>query len=171
MAAQRLAELAVSRGHERRLDGRRAAARSYPLMVAAHAGLLTLPLLEVAALRRRPRVPLAWIAVLAGAGLLRRWSIRTLGASWSARAVVPPDLRPVTAGPYRFIRHPNYVAVALEFAALPLAGGAWLTALVLSALNALVLFDRIRDEEALLRRVPGYEQALGQKARFIPGLF
>jgi len=171
MAAQRLAELVVSRGHERRLHGARAAARSYPLMVAAHAGLLTLPLLEVAALRRRPRAPLAWIAVLAGAGLLRRWSIRTLGTSWSARAVVPPDLRPVTAGPYRFIRHPNYVAVALEFAAPPLAGGAWLSALVLSALNALVLFDRIRDEEALLRRVPDHEQALGRKARFIPGLF
>jgi methyltransferase len=140
-------------------------------MVAAHAGLLTLPLLEVATLRRRPRAPLAWIAVLGGAALLRRWSIQTLGKSWSARAVVPSDLRPIEAGPYHFIRHPNYVAVALEFAALPMAGGAWASALGLSALNALVLFDRIREEERLLRSVPGYEQALGQKARFIPGLF
>jgi methyltransferase len=77
----------------------------------------------------------------------------------------------VTTGPYRFIRHPNYVAVILEFAALPMAGGAWLSALVLSALNGLVLWDRIRDEERLLAAVPGYEEALGGRARFLPGLF
>jgi methyltransferase len=116
-------------------------------------------------------VPLVWVGVLGAATLLRRWSIRTLGASWNARAVVPSDLRPVAEGPYRLVRHPNYVAVALEFLALPLAGGAWLSALGLSALNALVLFDRIREEERLLATVPGYEQALGGKARFIPGIF
>jgi methyltransferase len=140
-------------------------------MVAAHSALVTLPLIEIAALRRRPRAPLAWVAVLAAATLLRRWSIRTLGASWNARAVVPSNLRPVVDGPYRLIRHPNYVAVILEFLALPLAGGAWLSALGLSALNGLVLFDRIREEERLLAAIPGYEQALGGKARFIPGVF
>jgi methyltransferase len=172
MAAQRLGELALSRRRERELvGGRQAAARSYPLMVAVHTALLTLPVVEVAALRRRPRAPLVWVGVLGAATLLRRWSIRTLGASWNARAVVPSDLRPVAEGPYRLVRHPNYVAVALEFLALPLAGGAWLSALGLSALNALVLFDRIREEERLLATVPGYEQTLGGKARFIPGIF
>ena len=172
MAVQRLWELADSRRRERGwVEGRQAAARSYPVMVAVHAGLLTLPLVEVGVLRRRPRRPLAWIGVLLGAALLRRWSIRTLGAGWSARGVVPAGLRPVTTGPYRFIRHPNYVAVILEFAALPMAGGAWLSALVLSALNGLVLWDRIRDEERLLAAVPGYEEALGGRARFLPGLF
>jgi methyltransferase len=172
MAAQRLSELALSRSRERQLvQGTQAAAKSYPLMVAAHSALVTLPLIEIAALRRRPRAPLAWVAVLAAATLLRRWSIRTLGASWNARAVVPPNLRPVVDGPYRLIRHPNYVAVILEFLALPLAGGAWLSALGLSALNGLVLFDRIREEERLLAAIPGYEQALGGKARFIPGVF
>jgi len=140
-------------------------------MVAAHTALVTLPLIEVAALRRRPRAPLAWVGLLGAAALLRRWSIRTLGASWNVRAVVPSDLRPVVDGPYRLIRHPNYLAVALEFLALPLAGGAWLSALGLSALNAMVLFDRIREEERLLAAIPGYEQALGGKARFIPGVF
>jgi methyltransferase len=140
-------------------------------MVAVHTALLTLPLVEVAALRRRPRAPLVWVGVLGAATLLRRWSIRTLGASWNAGAVVPSDLRPVAGGPYRLVRHPNYVAVALEFLALPLAGGAWLSALGLSALNALVLFDRIREEERLLAAIPGYDEALGGKARFIPGIF
>jgi methyltransferase len=169
--AQRLQEIAISRRRERGIQGRRAASRSYPLMVAAHVALFALPPLEVAALRRRPRAPLLWIGLLAGATALRLWSIRSLGRHWNVRAVVPSDLRPVETGPYRWIRHPNYLAVVLEFLALPLAGGAWLSALGLSALDAAVLVDRIRDEERLLAEAPGYQQAFGAKARFIPGLF
>lgn len=171
LAAQRLAELVLSRRRQRGLRGAQAAARTYPLMVAAHAGLLTLPLLEVALLRRRSRGRLGWVALLAAAAGLRRWSIRALGANWNGRAIVPPDLRPVVTGPYRWIRHPNYLAVAAEFVALPMAGGAWLSALGLSALNAAVLLDRIRAEERLLSAVPGYEEAFRGRARFIPGIF
>jgi methyltransferase len=150
--------------------GSRAAARTYPLMVAAHAGLCTLPLVEAAVRRRRPRAPALWVGVLAAATALRWWSIASLGPSWNVRAVVPDDLRPVSRGPYRFVRHPNYLAVALEFAALPLAGGAVWSAVGLSLLDALVLFDRIREEERLLMAVPGYEEAFRGKARLIPGL-
>ena len=84
--------------------------------------------------------------------------------------MVPDDLRPVSSGPYRFVRHPNYLAVSLEFLALPLAGGAVWSALVLSMVNAGLLFDRIRSEERLLARVPGYEEAFKGRARLIPGL-
>jgi methyltransferase len=150
--------------------GARAAARTYPLMVAAHVGLCTLPLVEVVARRRRPRAPVLWVGVLAAATALRWWSIASLGTSWNVRGVVPADLRPVTRGPYRFIRHPNYLAVALEFAALPLAGGATWSALGLSLLDGLVLADRIRQEERLLEAVPGYEAAFRGRARLIPGL-
>src|SRR4029077_16175001 len=122
VGAQRVRELALSRRHERATGGVQAAARSYPLMVAAHVALFVLPLAEVATLRRRPRAPLVWVGVLGLATGLRWWSIRTLGESWTGGAVVPADLRPATAGPYRFVRHPNYLAVALEFLALPLAG-------------------------------------------------
>lgn len=173
VGAQRLRELALSRRHERRVRGRRAGARTYPLMVAAHVGLCTLPLVEVAVRRRRPRAPVAcaWVAVVAGATALRWWSIGALGRSWNVRAVVPDGLQPVTSGPYRFVRHPNYLAVGLEFLALPLAGGATWSALGLSLLNAAVLADRIRAEERLLAAVPGYEEAFRGKARFVPGVF
>ena len=169
--AQRLQEMAVSRRHERQVEGRRAASRSFPLMVGVHVALFTLPPLEVAGLRRRSRAPVLWISLLGAATALRLWSIRSLGRSWNVHSVVPSDLRPVEVGPYRWIRHPNYLAVVVEFLALPLAGGAWLSALGLSALNAIVLLDRIRDEERLLREVPGYKEAFGRKARFIPGIF
>jgi len=163
--------MAVSRRNERRLGGTRAAARSYPLMVAAHVGLCTLPLVEVAARRPRPRAPAVWLGLLGAATALRWWSIRSLGPSWNVRAAVSADLRPVTAGPYRFVRHPNYLAVALEFLALPLAGGATWSAVGLSLLDALVLADRIGAEERLLAAVPGYEEAFRRRARLIPGIF
>jgi methyltransferase len=171
-ALQRMRELLVSRRLERDVvRGRQAAAATFPFMVALHVALFAAPICELATLRRRPRATLLWVGVLGGATALRWWSIRALGGAWNVRAVVPSDLRPVTAGPYRFVRHPNYVAVALEFLALPMAGGAWLSALVLSALNGLVLLDRVREEERLLARVPGYEQAFRGRARFIPGIF
>jgi methyltransferase len=170
VGVQRVRELALSRRNERGVRGARAAARTYPLMVAAHAGLCTLPLVEVALRRRRPRAPVLWLGVLATATALRWWSIATLGGSWNVRAVVPDDLRPVARGPYRFVRHPNYLAVALEFAALPLAGGATWSAIGLSLLDGLVLADRIREEERLLAAVPGYEEAFRGRARLLPGI-
>lgn len=136
-------------------------------MVAAHAALVTLPLLEVRGHPdRQPR--LGWAAVLAAAIALRVWSIRTLGDSWNARAAVPDRLEPVSDGPYRYIRHPNYVAVILEFLAVPLIAGAWKSALLLSLLDAAVLADRITAEERLLDASPAYRLAFAGKARFIP---
>jgi methyltransferase len=169
VGAERLRELAVSRAHERTLTGARAAPSSYPLMVAAHVGLITLPLLE-ASLRGRSRPRWGWVAVLAGATALRVWSIRSLGAAWNVRAVVPRDLAPVRRGPYEYIRHPNYLAVILEFVAVPMIAGAWLSAVVLSAVNAVVLVDRIREEERLLDESPAYREAFAGKSRFIPGV-
>ncbi len=168
---QRLRELRISAAREAAVTGRQAARARYPLMVALHVALFALPPLEIAACRRQPRGAPGWAAVLAAATGLRWWSISSLGPWWNVRAVVPDGLDPVTAGPYRHIRHPNYVAVALEFLALPMAGGAWLSALGLSALNAVLLWDRVRAEERLLAAVPGYEAAFKGRARFIPGLF
>ena len=153
--------------------GQRAAARSYPAMVIVNVGLFTLPLLETAVMRpRRSRTGTAVaITLLAGATGLRWWSIHTLGRWWNVRAVVPDDLEPVQVGPYRFIRHPNYLAVIVEFAAVPMAAGAWRSMLLLSALNGAVLVDRIRAEERLLERNAAYRDGVGRRARFIPGLF
>ena len=159
----------MSREHELARGGTRAAESTYPVMVGAHVALLTLPLVEAS--RRPRRAPNAfWLAVLGAAVALRVWSIRTLGDSWNARAAVPDDLEPVTGGPYRFIRHPNYAAVILEFAAIPLIAGAWRSAITLSMVNAAVLADRITAEERLLEASPAYRKAFAGRARFIPGV-
>ncbi len=138
-------------------------------MVAAHVGLVTLPLVEVwGHPERRPR--LTWAVVLAAATALRIWSIASLGDAWNVRAAVPENIEPVTNGPYRHLRHPNYVAVIAEFAAIPLIAGAWKSAVFLSALNAAVLADRIPAEEELLDASPAYRRAFAGRARFIPGV-
>ena len=83
--------------------------------------------------------------------MLRWWCITTLGRQWNTRVVVVPGAARVAGGPYRFIPHPNYAAVVLEGAALPLVGGAWITALVFSMANAALLRTRIRVEDEALR--------------------
>ena len=83
----------------------------------------------------------------------------------------PIERRLISDGMYRYIRHPNYLAVILEFAAVPLVAGAWISAVVLSALNAIVLVDRISAEEGLLNESAVYRRAFAGRARFIPGVF
>ncbi len=152
---ERLAELVVSKRHaawaaER--GGVETGAGHYPVMVVLHTGFLVGALVEVWV--RRPDVPalLAWtMLVLAVASqALRWWCIRTLGPRWNTRVIVVPGLPLVEGGPYRFFRHPNYVAVVLEGVALPLVGGAWITALAFTVLNAALLRVRITTEERAL---------------------
>ncbi|HSK74829.1 MAG TPA: isoprenylcysteine carboxylmethyltransferase family protein, partial [Thermoanaerobaculia bacterium] len=88
---------------------------------------------------------------------------------WTTRIVVLPGVAPVTGGPYRFLRHPNYLAVILEILALPLVHTAWITALVFSLANALLLRVRIRAEEEGLARLSDYEAAFSGRPRLVPG--
>jgi methyltransferase len=104
----------------------------------------------------RPFLPwLGWpmLAVVLAAQALRWWCIVTLGNQWNTRVIVVPGLPLVSAGPYRWLRHPNYLAVALEVAALPLVHTAWVTAVLFTSANAAVLSVRIRVEERALATV------------------
>lgn len=169
MGVQRLAELRIS-ARNRRTMGRaeQAAPATYPLMVGAHLALFAVSAWPRPA-RRVPRaVECAALFGLAVSACLRVWVIRTLGDDWNVTAHVSPDAAVETTGPYRYIRHPNYVAVALEFACLPAAVGAAPEALVLSLANAALLLPRIRAEERLLDAVPGYHEFFEGVPRFIP---
>jgi methyltransferase len=95
------------------------------------------------------------VAVVVAAQGLRWWCITVLGHQWNTRVVVVPGARRVEGGPYRFLRHPNYVAVIVEGIALPLVHSAWVTAIVFSLLNALLLRMRIRAENAALEDLVG----------------
>jgi methyltransferase len=92
---------------------------------------------------------------------LRYWAIATLGRRWNVRVIVVPGLAAVHDGPYRFMRHPNYVAVVLEGFAVPLMHGAWATAIAFTLLNAWLLRTRVRCEETALRDHCDYDAMLG----------
>ncbi|MEQ1508667.1 MAG: isoprenylcysteine carboxylmethyltransferase family protein, partial [Myxococcota bacterium] len=158
----RLVELAVSvRRSRARPDAVVAEGALFPAMAALHAGLVVAPLVEVVALDR-PFVPWLFavaVAVLAVATALRIWTLATLGRVWNVRVVPPPPDAVVTTGPYRYIRHPNYLCVILEIAALPLLHDAWLSAIGLTLWNAAVLAVRIPTEERALSALPAWRAA------------
>ncbi|MBU3705379.1 MAG: hypothetical protein FGM50_01685 [Mycobacterium sp.] len=158
VAVERVAELVVSQRNlawSRARGGVEFGAGHYPAMVVLHTGLLAGCLVEVFALHRPFVWWLGWpmLAVVIAAQGLRWWCIATLGRQWNTRVVVVPGAGRVTGGPYRFISHPNYVAVVAEGIALPLVHSAWLTAAVFTALNAALLVTRISTENAALARL------------------
>jgi methyltransferase len=170
--AERLVELGISTRHARRLraaGGRESGRAHYPFMVAFHAAFPAACLVEVLALGRRFTPAVGWTAlgVWAAAQALRWWCVATLGGRWTTRVIVPPGGQPVTGGPYRWLRHPNYLAVAAEVAALPLVHGAWLCALAGSTVNAALLAVRIRAEERALGE--DWQAAFARRARLVPG--
>ncbi len=173
VAAERLFELRRTRRNLARLErrgGYLVGEGHYPWMVLLHTGLLVAAPLEVLGLERPFVAPLAAVATLlvAATMALRYWAIVTLGERWTTRIVVVPGEAPVEDGPYRFVRHPNYVAVVVEVAALPLVHTAWWTAIAFSLANALVLRQRIRAEEEALAETSEYRERLGKTPRFLP---
>ncbi len=154
VAVQRIGELAWSKRNERRLRGRGAieyGQSHYPAMVALHVGWLASTLIEA----RRPSVVPTPVRVVAlgafvAAQPLRYWAIASLGDRWSTRVLVPPDEPPLATGPYRYLDHPNYVAVVAELAALPLMLGAWRTAVWATIGNTAVLRARIAVDRVAL---------------------
>lgn len=155
---ERLAELVISRRNAAwsfTHGGRERGRRHFPAMVALHSLLLAGAVAETW-VADRPFLPvLGWpmlILVVAAQGL-RWWCIGTLGRQWNTRVIIVPGLSLVRSGPYRWLRHPNYVAVVVEGFALPLVHTAWITAAIFTLLNAFVLAVRIRAENAALEEL------------------
>jgi len=173
LAVERLIELRISRRNSAWAKGAGAieyGAGHLPWMKLLHTCFFVGCLLEVWLLRR-PFVPAlaaaaAVLAVLAQA--LRYWTIGTLGQRWNVAVLVLPGVPAETSGPFRYLRHPNYVAVVVEGFAIPLLHDAYLTAGIFSVLNAVLLVVRIRCEERALAEHCGYGERLGSRPRFWP---
>lgn len=182
IAALRAGELAFSawrlRTDERATGARLVPERGFPWLVAVHVGWYLgcagEGWLAPAAYARATPVSalvIAAVAVWVASLMLRLWLWASLGRLWSVRLVSRPGQPVVTRGPYAWVRHPNYLAVILEIAAVPLLLGAPWTALAGSIANGLALTARIRREETYLFGVPGYAEAFGMKKRLVPGVF
>jgi methyltransferase len=151
ITVQRLAELWLARRNTRALlaaGGIEYGAAHYPLIVALHAAWLTC----LWVLGHAQPVDRFWLALFALLQAARAWVIFSLGPRWTTRIIVVPGVPLIAHGPYRFVRHPNYVVVALENAVVPLALGLPLVALAFFVMNLGVLSVRIRAENAALAK-------------------
>ena len=149
--AERLAELVISARNTKALRARgavEAGAGHYPIMVALHVSWLAAVIAWVGFTQPQANVP--FVAAYVLVQVLRIWVMGSLGRYWTTRIISLPDAPLVAGGPYKFLRHPNYVVVTLEVAILPLVYGAYHIAAVFSVLNAMMLFVRIRAENAAL---------------------
>jgi methyltransferase len=167
---QRVSELVLAernRRWARKQGGRESGQWHYPLIVAVHVAFYLSLALEYRYLSSgwNPLWPM-WLAILVLAQALRIWAIVSLGRYWNTRIIVIPGRKPVIRGPYRWIRHPNYLVVVTEIFVIPVLCGAYFTAASFSAINAVVLYLRIREEERAVASLGGID--LSRFPRFIP---
>ncbi|HEV3110549.1 MAG TPA: isoprenylcysteine carboxylmethyltransferase family protein [Candidatus Binataceae bacterium] len=173
LGAERIIELIISARHARWAFAHGATevgAGHYPAMAAFHTSFILSCAGEAIILGRTFPAILGWIA-LGGALIaqaLRYWAIATLGRHWNTRIIVLPEIAPVASGPYRFMRHPNYLAVVIEMICVPMIYGCWITAIVFSAGNAILLRVRIKAEESALGAP--YQETFTSVPRLIPRL-
>ena len=154
--AERIVELVLSRRHAAvafARGGIEYGRGHFPWLVALHTALLVACLVEVF-VGGRPFLPyLGWpmFALVLASQALRYWCVVTLGQQWNTRVIVVPGAGAVRRGPYRWMRHPNYLAVVVEGIALPLVYTAWITAIVFTVLNGVLLLGvRIPTENRAL---------------------
>ncbi len=172
----RLVEMRISARHQRQLSAQgvvKVPERNFRWMVLLHMGVLVSAGLEVVLFRRPliPRLALAMGLLFVLANGLRWWVMTTLSEHWNIQVMASTRLGVVTGGPYRWIRHPNYVAVFLELLALPLIHTAWLTAVWGGVAHMWILRWRVAVEETILLADPAYQVTMGNKPRFLPRLF
>ncbi len=168
---ERIHELSIARRNARRAfaEGAIEVGRAhYRAMVVMHTLFIASCVFEVVFFPRQIAPIVSWLALGAAflAQAIRYWACTSLGDRWNTRIIVLPGAPPVTHGPYRFMRHPNYLAVIVEMAAVPMVGGAIVTAAVFTIANAIILAVRIPAEERAMGAL--YAGAFAGERRFIP---
>jgi methyltransferase len=172
----RLAELGISRRNQRQLEKqgvRKIPEPHFRWMVLLHGGILVCAGAEVLFLHRPliPALAIPMAALFVLSNLLRWWVIRTLAGYWNVEVMESARVGVVSSGPYRWVRHPNYVAVVTEVFSLPMIHTAWITAIVGTLGYLETLRRRLRVEDGVLLANPGYLLAMGGKPRFFPRVF
>lgn len=159
---QRLIELVIAKRNEKWMRSQGAfevGARHYPIMVAMHSTFFLSLLFEVIVLDRSLS-PFWWLLLIGFlfAQIGRIWCLLSLGKFWNTKIIILPGADVVRKGPYRFIRHPNYLIVSIELLLLPLIFNAYFTAILFSTLNAWMLSVRIPAEERALKKATNYSK-------------
>ena len=172
----RLVELRISRRNQEKLKEqgfRKVAEPHFRFLVFMHGAVLACAAAEVLLLHR-PLIP--WLAATMAtlfvfSNVLRWWVIHSLAEHWNVEIMAASRIGVVTSGPYRWVRHPNYVGVVMEVFSLPMIHTAWITALAGTLAYIEILRRRLKLEEGVLMADPIYRSAMGDKGRFLPKVF
>lgn len=160
---QRLTELIIAKRNERYLKQKGAiefGQDHYPFIVMTHCLFFIAFIVEVTTLNKDLSTNWLFLLLLfliTQAG--RLWALYSLGIFWNTKILVLPNADIVKKGPYRFVKHPNYLIVTIEFLIIPLFFQAYITAVLFSFLNAVILAIRIPAEEKALKQLTAYEEA------------
>ncbi|HEX7064682.1 MAG TPA: isoprenylcysteine carboxyl methyltransferase family protein [Bacillales bacterium] len=173
LIVQRITEIVIAKRNERWMKSQgayEAGAEHYKWIGAVHTGFFVSLFVEA---RLFGSQPASWWLIpfifFVAAQVLRFWALFSLGRYWNTKIIVLPGADVVERGPYRFLRHPNYVIVAVEIFTIPLIFQAYVTAVLFSLLNAVVLLGfRIPAEERALMEMTNYSKATGGRPRFLP---
>jgi len=173
---ERLVEVGISNRNQRKMRAQGAQQvpePQYPWLVMFHGIVLVSSGAEVLFLHRPfiPALAAVMFVLFILSNVLRWWVISLLGGLWNVQIMDSSRIGFITTGPYRWIRHPNYLGVILEVFSLPLIHTAWLTCVFGTLGYLLILRGRIRTEEGALMANPAYRLAMGDKPRLLPKLF
>jgi methyltransferase len=173
---ERLVEVGISSRNQRKMrdqGAQKIPEPHYPWLVMFHAFVLVAAGLEVLLLHRPliPALAISMAILFVLSNLLRWWVIHLLGGLWNVQVMDSSRIGFVTSGPYRWIRHPNYVGVVVEVFSLPMIHTAWITAIFGTLGYLEILRRRISLEDGVLMANPDYRMAMGEKPRFLPKLF
>ncbi|MBT2639035.1 MULTISPECIES: isoprenylcysteine carboxyl methyltransferase family protein [unclassified Bacillus (in: firmicutes)] len=171
---QRLTELVIARKNEAWMKAQGAiefGQGHYPAMVSIHTAFFIFFILEVIFFDKN--LSGYWPALLAlfiFTQVMRIWSLSSLGRFWNTKIIILPGANVIKRGPYKIIKHPNYLIVAIELIVIPLMFNAYITMAVFTLLNILILSIRIPAEEKALRELTMYESEFSNQGRFVPNL-
>ncbi|WP_318183696.1 isoprenylcysteine carboxyl methyltransferase family protein [Metabacillus idriensis] len=169
---QRLTELFIAKRNEaymKTMGGEEYGQKHYPIIVAVHILFLFSLMIEVIVFNKE--VSPLWLVILpiiAITQIIRYWAVFSLGSNWNTKIIIVPNLEVVSKGPYKFMRHPNYLVVAVEILFLPVLFQAYATAILFTVLNAAIMAIRIPAEEKALLQHTDYEELFMTKRRFLP---
>lgn len=172
LIAQRITELLIARKNEQLMINRGGIEHGkdhYPYIVSLHVLFLVSYFLEVQVLQRE--LTELWyviLPILFFTQVIRYWAIYSLGNYWNTKIIIIPGDVVISRGPYKFIKHPNYMVVAAEILFLPLLFHAYITAILFTILNVVMMTIRIPAEEHALQTYTNYEDVFSNKARFLP---
>jgi methyltransferase len=171
---QRLFELLIARSNEKwmKRQGAQEFGRGhYLVIVLMHSMFFVVLLLERMIFHRELSViwPF-WLVIFVLAQLVRLWALKSLGRYWNTKILVMPNVEVIQKGPYRYIKHPNYLVVSVELLVIPLLFGAYFTACLFTIINVIMLSIRIPAEEKALKELTEYEGLFQSCNRFLPNL-